>query len=160
MIVLVGERYNSDRDWRPRDGSRETDLRFLLRLGAFRRGTSRMCLVKYGLRWDAALNLLMPSAEVGAWDPGRAREVASAIRDDLEEMADAIVLTGRRVPRAFGMTGGFLTAEGKYAFVPHPSGLNHWWNDHGNRARARDFFGGLVERYHSSGGGRENGEDK
>lgn len=26
------------------------------------------------------------------------------------------------------------------AIVPHPSGINRWWNDHDNRAAARRFF--------------------
>jgi hypothetical protein len=148
MIVVVGERYNLGRDWTPRDRARETDLRFLVRLGAFRKGTSRRCLVKHGLAWDAALNLLMPSSRVGAWDPGRAREVASSIRVELEDTFDSIVLAGRRVPKAFGVSGEFLTVEGKYALIPHPSGLNHWWNDHVNRERAKEFFGDLVKLYH------------
>ncbi len=30
--------------------------------------------------------------------------------------------------------------------VPHPSGINRWWNDAGNRAMARGFFVGLLRR--------------
>lgn len=29
--------------------------------------------------------------------------------------------------------------------IPHPSGLNHWWNDEGNRERAREFFRSLLD---------------
>lgn len=31
------------------------------------------------------------------------------------------------------------------AIVPHPSGLNRWWNDQGNRLAARAFLRGLMD---------------
>lgn len=32
------------------------------------------------------------------------------------------------------------------AVVPHPSGINPWWNDEQNRSHARGFFSQLLAR--------------
>ena len=150
MIVVVGERFNIGRRWRPRDEGMETNLRLLLRLGAFRKGKSRRCLVKHGLKWDRSMNLLMPH-DRGEWDASRAKEVASEISSKLEEEFDSIVLCGRRVAKAFSVEGDFLDRVGRYLLCPHPSGLNHWWNDEGNRRRARETFSETVSSHYEGG---------
>lgn len=33
------------------------------------------------------------------------------------------------------------------AVAPHPSGLNHWWNESRNRWKAMQFFAGLIRAY-------------
>lgn len=74
------------------------------------------------------------------------RELAERLRDRL---------TGRRVvvlgfvnAAGFGLTQpAFVFAphwEGEFAFSPHPSGVNLWWNDSMNVLRARRFFRELV----------------
>lgn len=55
-----------------------------------------------------------------------------------------VLLAGHRVARAFGLRVGYLewtTLRGRRAAVlPHPSGINRWWNDPRNRRRASRFI--------------------
>lgn len=60
----------------------------------------------------------------------------------------ARILAGRRVAAAFNLYDfdyfEALDVDGHdYVVVPHPSGVNRWWNDPGNRSRARVFFESL-----------------
>ena len=59
-----------------------------------------------------------------------------------------VVLLGRRVQRAFGVSTlePFGVWSGSKLFAPHPSGLNRWWNDRGNRADFARFWREEVER--------------
>jgi uracil-DNA glycosylase len=68
-----------------------------------------------------------------------------------------VVLAGRRVQAALGLGGPgrpFLEwdhfapwsqAGFSHAVLPHPSGVNHWWNDPANEALAGRFLRSLVE---------------
>lgn len=147
-IVVIGERRNA-RPWRPADPKKEMDPRFLLKMGAFNRGTAwRFMHDKVGLRWNAAMNLLMPTWAGGEdWRSNRAEEVARACAPYLEKEFDCIVLTGRRVAQAFGKSIDFLERDGKYFSLPHPSGLNRWWNDAKNLEKAQRVCAELVEEY-------------
>lgn len=129
-VVVVGERFNQG-SWAPRDASLETDPRFLLRLGAFKRGLGRKRLEELGLRWDAAMNLLMPSPVIGEWDAEKADRVAGACWPYLEQTYRVIVMCGRRVARAFKRDGDIpsLEAQGRVLLLPHPSGRSRAWND-------------------------------
>ena len=94
---------------------------------------------------------------------GASRVVAHS----LEEHVDGIVMLGRRVASCFrfarrgerqGVPGpkwpwlswGLAWAAGdpgtvvRAAVVPHPSGINQWWNDLDNQCDARTFFGELL----------------
>ena len=56
-----------------------------------------------------------------------------------------VILTGRGVAAAWGMADApFLrwrNARGaKVSVLPHPSGLNHWYNDPSNRRKVRRFL--------------------
>jgi hypothetical protein len=57
---------------------------------------------------------------------------------------DRVLLIGRGVAAAFGVSAPFLVwfplRGAEAAVVPHPSGVNHWWNDGSNKERARGFF--------------------
>lgn len=62
-----------------------------------------------------------------------------------------VVLMGRNVAWAFGVDDlHYLTwyvgrgGWARFAVCPHPSGVNRWWNDEGNRDRAGEFFQQLV----------------
>ena len=52
-----------------------------------------------------------------------------------------VVLLGQRVAESFGIHADFLEVlrfNGKrYLLFPHPSGINRWWNEPGNRLRAQ-----------------------
>lgn len=61
-----------------------------------------------------------------------------------------VLLAGKRVAAAFGVRRleyfrEFRLGASPAAIIPHPSGVNRWWNDAGNRRRAslflRAFFG-------------------
>ncbi len=147
-VVVVGERMNRA-PWRPAIREHELSPRFLLKLGAFNLGSGRRVLAKsLGLRWDAAMNLLMPAWNgTEEWDHRRAQQVAGACRSYLEAEFTTIVLLGRRVTRAFGLEHlDFLQAEWPYAILPHPSGLNRWWNEEPKRLAAQRFAAQIVER--------------
>lgn len=83
-----------------------------------------------------------------AW-PGapEARAIAEGLRTGLATRR--VVLLGVNVARAFGFPGEpFLWArhwEGVFAFSPHPSGTNRWWNDRRQVEQARRFWRSLVE---------------
>ena len=65
------------------------------------------------------------------------------------ERYPVVLLCGRRVGAAFGVQGGayfdahVLATGGLAWLVPHPSGVNRWWNDERHRAIARAFFASL-----------------
>jgi uracil-DNA glycosylase len=73
-----------------------------------------------------------------------ARAAATKMR-----LRGTVLFAGKKVAAAFGCSsamyfewrrrGGF-----RYAVVPHPSGVNRWWNDPSNRERARAFFRDLA----------------
>lgn len=76
-----------------------------------------------------------------------ALQMESRVRDRL------VLLMGRNVAWAFGrkLEGAEyfrweyrLELNATFAVVPHPSGINRWWNDEGNHERARDFFRSLI----------------
>jgi uracil-DNA glycosylase len=74
-----------------------------------------------------------------------AREIASLL--DLGGRP-FVLLMGRGVARAFGMIGTpwlewFELRGANVAVVPHPSGVNRWWNDAKNEAEARSFLASL-----------------
>ena len=62
---------------------------------------------------------------------------------------DLLLMAGRRVARAFGVPASVrylepFTVRGTAAYVvPHPSGVNRWFNAETNRARFRRFFQAL-----------------
>mgnify|MGYP001576063991 FL=1 len=80
-----------------------------------------------------------------AWPVAAARKAAGTL---LPELAGrTAILLGKRVARAFGMArlAYFAWAPIKVAagmrpawvvVVPHPSGINRWWNDAANRKKA------------------------
>jgi uracil-DNA glycosylase len=81
---------------------------------------------------------------------------ARAAAESLAEVVaarDRIVLLGWNVARAFRFAGdvdgwfdwGRLSRDcGEVVVAPHPSGVNLWWNDPANVARARAFWRALA----------------
>ena len=55
-----------------------------------------------------------------------------------------VIFIGKNSARAFGFKANFLTwqtfANNRAAILPHPSGINRWWNDPKNRRRAGRFM--------------------
>lgn len=76
---------------------------------------------------------------------------AAAKRKAGEIEGRVVIFLGRRVAQAFGFRRReYLTwfpFDGRFAaIVPHPSGVNRWWNELGNRRRAERFFDDLLGR--------------
>jgi hypothetical protein len=147
-LVVVGERINVDTDpYRlPAElAHKELDLDFLLRLGAFPPGPSRRRLRALGLRWDAALNLLLPDRS-GRWEDARADEVARAIKDPLWRRFRVVVLLGQRVTRAFQFAPAPLAWHGPFAIFPHPSGRSSTLRDPTYLAQVQAFAATIMQR--------------
>jgi hypothetical protein len=75
---------------------------------------------------------------INLWEyPGTRAERYVRLIEEGAEPRDAVILLGRRVTKAFGL--GSLRALGTVSrnagrgpiiiALPHPSGLNRWWND-------------------------------
>jgi hypothetical protein len=63
-----------------------------------------------------------------------------------------VIFAGRGVAAAFNVGREdyfrvFMFGGQRAVVVPHPSGINRWWNDDGNRRRARRFFGRLRRQW-------------
>ncbi len=73
-----------------------------------------------------------------------ARDAAAEI--DLSEY-DAIVLAGKNAAAAFGLRDlQLMERRDKFVLIPHPSGLNRWWNDPDNVKQARSLFLSFLNR--------------
>lgn len=88
------------------------------------------------------------------------REARAQARETILEIAsateppDAVLLAGRRVSAAFEFHVHHRGADYfdevevnlpcPVFLVPHPSGVNRWWNEPENRRRARDFLVSLA----------------
>lgn len=141
-ILMVAERYNMPLDTRLESMARMSVhqwVDFSLSLTALAGGHARAKLSDIGVPSDVlSMNLLPPAPQGTEWDARLARSVAEvvALRD-----YDAVMLVGRRVATAFGcprwpmlhsarlMTPGGGSEGLRAMLVPHPSGLNHFWND-------------------------------
>lgn len=78
----------------------------------------------------------------------RARRCAKKMCGSLR--GRTVLLAGKRVAEAFGVVTDYLTwhdhPEGFRAVViPHPSGVNRWWNDPENRRRFLRFARAVLE---------------
>jgi hypothetical protein len=80
------------------------------------------------------------------WPAGEAAKEAGRLAQALR--GRTVLLLGRNVAGAFGRTGPYLewVDDGvrMAAILPHPSGVNLWWNDPANEARGRVFLADLV----------------
>lgn len=73
-----------------------------------------------------------------------ARQAADRLKTALFCSKDRVVLLGRRVAAAFKVKAEYLewveVGNTKVAVLPHPSGINRWWNDPVNKSRATRFM--------------------
>jgi hypothetical protein len=130
----------------PRRRTPDEAAEWLIRLGAFRLGVSRCRLLKTGLRWDAALNLL-EAQRCGEWtvrDASRATTIAARIRPTLLARFDRVVLLGKRVQAAFvrdhAASPGYWPVgdDANFVHLPHPSPRSRAWNAPDALAACRD----------------------
>lgn len=85
-----------------------------------------------------------------AFDLKRARRAAARI--ERAHRGGLLVLAGHNVARAFRIRSSYFeivpTRRGWLAVViPHPSGINRWWNEPVNRRRAGQFFSRLRRHF-------------
>jgi uracil-DNA glycosylase len=78
-------------------------------------------------------------------DPIAMRSAAWIVLAAEELIGRRAVFLGARVARAFGahrrpILRWFAIGGGSAAILPHPSGVNRWWNDPRNRRRAIRFM--------------------
>lgn len=85
-----------------------------------------------------------PGGQGDAFPMKEARRRARVLQDRLLSEADRVVFVGRAVSTAFGFSSPYLCWEKwqgrRAAVIPHPSGVNRWWNDADNTAAARAFL--------------------
>lgn len=133
---VVGERCNGRRRTHWDAASVDVWAEFTWTVAAFFDGPSRSKLLSVGLDWHRVkcVNLLSPSPVVGEWDSERARAVAAAM--DFSEF-DLVFVCGVKACSAMGFTDKLSDCIGqvvhgssrKIVPLPHPSGLNRFWND-------------------------------
>lgn len=89
-----------------------------------------------------------------AFNVKQAGKIARAMEPTLEERP-LVLLLGKRVAGAFGFTGaeyfqmttlGRIAAQTPFYIVPHPSGVNRWWNELGNELQMIRFMHSIVAK--------------
>jgi len=160
--LLVGERFNQ-RTWRPSLFAIPSAnyVNVMTRLGAFPAGHSRVKLESLGVRWTQSMNLLPPDPQGVKWNAELAATVAAYLM--LHTAHDLLWLAGIRVARAFGIRADeqlyfqpLSSESGAWepsydpprlcVIVPHPSGLNRWWNHEENVEWGRREIADLTEQ--------------
>ncbi len=64
----------------------------------------------------------------------------------------AVILLGKNVAQAFNLQKPEFfkwdrTCRPFTVVIPHPSGLNHWWNEKSNQRIARKFLNEMADQY-------------
>jgi hypothetical protein len=78
---------------------------------------------------------------------GEAQKELRLWKVDGEFLGRRVILAGSRVAKAWGAPAGQILTWNKadahcdaFAVLPHPSGVNRWWNDPQNRENAKFFL--------------------
>lgn len=83
------------------------------------------------------------------FDLKAARVEAERLRDNFKE-DQIVILLGGRVAEAFHVHDHYFVETrvnfARLYIVPHPSGVNRWWNDPLNMRQAEVFMQSIVER--------------
>jgi len=83
---------------------------------------------------------------VGGWSKRAAIEKMQEIRPSLTDRT--CIMLGREVAWTFGMDQDFLhwtPHMHDWVAIPHPSGLNHWYNCDGQRAAVEILLADILE---------------
>ncbi len=152
-VIVLGERENASES--ELEASPGHWWRSSLARGAFldRTSTKKLASAGVDLTRVRSANLLPPSPVVGEWDVAAARQSWLTAAAD-QPGATWMTCGGKAWTAATGKAGGRadevfeLPCGGRVIPLPHPSGLNRWWNDRANptrlRRRLRGLLGGLV----------------
>ena len=83
------------------------------------------------------------------WDADRAKARAIELSAAFES-GQVVLLLGKRASTAFGLSDEYFLrhkVNGADVYViPHPSGLNRWYNDESNKLMAQEFLRAIIER--------------
>ena len=124
-------------------------------LGAFRGRSGRFLAGMLGTTLEGFLASVEAVNLLDRW-PGKAgkgdrfpAKLAGKKARLLPVVGRTVVLAGLNVAKAFGHVGRrFLevwrSGGATFALVPHPSGVNRWWNDPANKEAAAELLGRLV----------------
>lgn len=87
-----------------------------------------------------------------AFSNSQARHAACLLTDELARRPRLFaVAMGHQVGKALGLKGGYfkwgLVGYTPAFVMPHPSGVNAWWNDEANREKVKTFCRELLEEY-------------
>lgn len=118
-----------------RIGQRLADLSGLT-LDEYLRATKRLNLFQ---QWHGA------AGKGSAFPLDEAREAAFAVRLKHFRMGQRVLLLGKRVASAFGMRQPdylkwYEVGGVQVAVIPHPSGINRWYNSESNRWKLCRFL--------------------
>lgn len=98
------------------------------------------------------LRVRQDTAEHGfQFNAEEARKEAAILLMVLDPKYTPILLLGHRVGAAFGCSRAYFMPQqvGRWMNVhvlPHPSGVNRWWNDRTNEFEAKWFMRAIVEK--------------
>lgn len=163
-VLLCAERFNlgDSSRWREstiwrrydeitREGTPDEIRRWLdfsWRCSCYKRrcGDTARKLEALGIRRGTACLNMLPPADCGEWDEVAACRVASTMKLWLYDTRryERLVMFGKRVAEALvgpcELLGMYNVGPAAVPaiVVPHPSGLNRWWNDRENWERARE----------------------
>ena len=147
-VLILGERRNADPPNRQRQREDVDDRywRLMSRFRAFPDESSRRRFRSIGVDladeeefW--AMNLLMPAPQRVPWDADLAARIAKDWSTRIVSVGYEIVaMCGVRVAQAFGVKSRLVDTIGepfdvagfRAVLLPHPSGLNRWWNSSDN----------------------------
>lgn len=116
----------------------------------------------FGLTFDGYLEAFVRTNLLDFW-PGQNGKGAAFVIVDAEMVACTLVrkrfkrgrvvlLLGKRVARAFGTKGDYFDEQvvngARVYVVPHPSGVNRWYNDSTNVEHVRRFMKQVVRPTH------------
>lgn len=134
-VVIVGERYSST------PTSPTEPLAASSFSGAHLQRLAGVSAEEYERRADR-VNLLGGSADDGPWDPREAELCMQRLLPLLQHRR--VLLLGRRVSAAFKIFAPWFDEvrcyNTEFYCVPHPSGMNRWWNNRRNSEIAREFL--------------------
>lgn len=134
FVVIIGERYSSPptEPTEPLAASSYSGERL--------RSLADLSSEEYERRADRA-NLL-PGSGQDEWDMMAARQRAAEFISLLQHRF--VILLGRKVASAFGIFSQWFeetrSYSAEYYVMPHPSGMNRWWNTPRNMEQAREFM--------------------
>ena len=79
----------------------------------------------------------------------RSAKVAAEVMKQNFKEGQVVLFLGRRVAEVFGVHNHYfalnIVGEAQVYIIPHPSGVNRWWNEDANKDRAFVFMQTIVE---------------